>query len=77
MASLFYIVGPLFALAITGGAVYALAWAFRSGQMKNFDQGAKVIFDEEEPEGELTDSFPGKKKKTSASSSPKAKAQNS
>ncbi len=40
-------------------AVYALFWASRNGQLKDFEEGAKTIFTEEEPEGKVLDSFPG------------------
>lgn len=39
-------------------AVWALVWAIRSGQLSEFRKGALSIFDEEEPVGEATDSFP-------------------
>jgi len=42
--------------------IAALAWAAKSGQLKNFDNGAKVIFDEDEPEGTQQDFFPGDKR---------------
>ena len=42
-------------------AVLALGWAFRSGQFDNFQQGALSIFGPDEPEGEMTDAFPGEK----------------
>jgi len=38
-----------------GGAVLALAWAISSGQMANVSRGATIIFDADEPEGEMTD----------------------
>ena len=51
-----------FGLALLFGvtAIWALAWAIRTGQFANFRRGASSIFDEEEPIGEVTDSFPGK-----------------
>ena len=39
--------------------VWAFAWAVRSGQFQGLSDGARVIFDEEEPVGEMTDTFPG------------------
>ncbi|MGF1531250.1 MAG: cbb3-type cytochrome oxidase assembly protein [Puniceicoccaceae bacterium] len=45
-------------------AVLALFWASRNGQMNNFEAGAKTIFDEEEPEGQQTDFFPGEGEKS-------------
>ena len=38
--------------------LWALAWALRTGQFRRLDKGARVIFDEEEPIGEMTDHFP-------------------
>jgi nitrogen fixation-related uncharacterized protein len=45
---------------ITFGAttVWALAWAIRTGQFSNMQQGARSIFDEEEPINQMTDFFP-------------------
>jgi len=39
-------------------AVYGLVWALRTGQFRNFAQGAASIFDEEEPIGVVTDVVP-------------------
>ncbi|MBT61665.1 MAG: hypothetical protein CML13_00435 [Puniceicoccaceae bacterium] len=44
-------------------AVSMLYWSAKKGQLRNFDSQAKVIFTEEEPEGEISDSFPSKKNK--------------
>jgi len=38
-------------------AVLALVWAIRSGQFERVQQGAYVIFDEDE-KGQMTDTFP-------------------
>jgi nitrogen fixation-related uncharacterized protein len=46
-------------------AVFALYWAAKNGQFEQFDKGAKVIFDDEEPEGVQQDSFPNKNKRRS------------
>ena len=40
-------------------AVWALVWAIRSGEFNNLAEGAASIFDDEEPIGRMTDSFPG------------------
>lgn len=42
------------------GAAFALHWASKNGQLSNFEEGARSIFDEEEPEGQMTDHFPTK-----------------
>ncbi len=42
------------------GASYALYWAHKNKQLENLEEGARSIFDEEEPEGEQTDFFPSK-----------------
>ena len=39
-------------------AVWALVWAVSNGQMEHFAEGARTIFDDEEPEGAPTDRFP-------------------
>jgi len=48
--------------AFSVSTIYALWWALRGGQMSNFQQGATSIFDDEEPLGQVTDTFPDKKK---------------
>jgi cbb3-type cytochrome oxidase maturation protein len=47
-----------FALVFGVMAIWALAWAIRSGQFADFRQSAASIFDEDEPVGEMTDRFP-------------------
>ena len=42
-----------------GSVIWALWWALRGGQMSNFQRGAASIFDDGEPIGQVTDSFPG------------------
>lgn len=56
----YYLVALPIALLFLGSAVYALHWASRNGQLKEFERGAASIFDEEEPVGRETDHFPGK-----------------
>lgn len=51
-------------------AVYALWWAAKNGQFKKLEEGAKVIFDKDEPIGEQTDFFPSKKAKKSRKNKP-------
>jgi hypothetical protein len=41
--------------------VWALVWAVSNGQMEHFAEGARTIFDDEEPEGAPTDCFPDRK----------------
>jgi nitrogen fixation-related uncharacterized protein len=54
----------IFGLLFFFSAVVALVWASRTGQLRNFEEGAKTIFDEEEePEGTQTDFFPGEAEK--------------
>ncbi len=56
-------------LGFLGGAVFfatgvwALQWAKKNGHLDRLDQGAAVIFDEEEPAGHVTDRFPLKARK--------------
>ena len=42
-------------------AVSALYWTAKKGQLRNFNSQAKTIFTDEEPEGEVSDTFPGQK----------------
>jgi hypothetical protein len=51
----------IWATALFGAVmtVWALAWAIRRGEFRGFRSGATVIFDAEEPIGEVTDYFPG------------------
>ncbi|MEM9226704.1 MAG: hypothetical protein AAGA45_01945 [Verrucomicrobiota bacterium] len=61
-------IGYLVFLAALGGlfflsAALVLRWAILNGQFKEINKGAKVIFDEEEPEGVHTDFFPGEREK--------------
>ena len=39
-------------------AVLALAYAIQNGEMRDFRDGARSIFDSDEPVGRPTDSFP-------------------
>ncbi len=59
----FYGLTFVVAVAITASAVWALGWASKNGQLKNFEAGAASIFDEKEPIGRTTDGFPVKRKK--------------
>lgn len=55
----FYAIALPFSLLFLASAVYALYWAARNGQLKEFEEGAASIFDDEEPIGQPTDFFPG------------------
>ncbi len=47
-------------VAVAGAtAAYGLVWALRHGQLRRFGEGALSIFDDDEPVGRTTDSFPG------------------
>lgn len=63
MAWIFYTVAFLVALALSGSAVYALYWASKHGQLRDFDRGAASIFDDQEPVGRMTDHFPIRRRK--------------
>lgn len=58
----FYAVALPVALLFLASAVYALHWSSRHGQLKDFEKGAESIFDQAEPVGRSTDSFPLKSK---------------
>ncbi len=65
MEWLFYSFAFLVATALSGTAVYALYWSSRNGQLRDFERGARSIFDEQEPVGELSDHFPDKRRPAS------------
>lgn len=44
-----------------GSTLVAFYWAARSGQFRNLEDGAKSIFDRDEPLGTATDAFADKK----------------
>ena len=48
--------------AIAAASVFAILgfyWAAKHGHLQNVENGAKIIFDDEEPIGKPTDAFPG------------------
>jgi nitrogen fixation-related uncharacterized protein len=47
-----------FALVAGITMVWLLAWAIKRGEFTNMRDGARMIFDEEEPIGMVTDRFP-------------------
>jgi nitrogen fixation-related uncharacterized protein len=53
----------LLGVAFFAAAVGALYWCAKRGQFRDFNAQASVIFTEEEPEGEVSDTFPTKKKR--------------
>lgn len=61
--SQYILVGFVFASLFFLAAAAALYWAHRHGQLDNLEKGARSIFDEDEPIGEVTDEFPAKKPK--------------
>jgi nitrogen fixation-related uncharacterized protein len=66
--SQYILVGFVFASLFFIGAALALNWAHRHGQLSNLEKGAKTIFDDDEPLGEVTDKFPVKRRKRSPKS---------
>ncbi len=51
---LYFVALPM-AMLIVASAVYGLYWASKKGQLQDLEEGAKVIFDDEEPIGKPTD----------------------
>ncbi|HTT57565.1 MAG TPA: hypothetical protein VMF63_10675 [Opitutaceae bacterium] len=66
MEWLFYVVAVVVGLGISGSAVYALYWSSQHGQLRDFERGATSIFDDQEPQGEMTDHFPAPRRKPGA-----------
>jgi len=52
------IIGGL--IFLSGSALIAFYWAAKTGQFRNVNSGANVIFDSDEPVGKPTDRFPDK-----------------
>ena len=46
-------------------ALLALRWALRNGEFRNLKKSALLIFDEDEPVGQMTDFFPTNHSKSS------------
>lgn len=59
----YVIFGVIGAGIFFAAGAYMLWWAQKGGHLENFEKGAKVVFDEEEPEGVMTDRFPPKRRK--------------
>jgi nitrogen fixation-related uncharacterized protein len=57
----FYAVALPFAILFLASAAYALYWAAKNGQLREFEKNAATIFDEQEPVGQPTDFFPGRR----------------
>jgi nitrogen fixation-related uncharacterized protein len=58
---MFFVFVFIWSFAMIAGitTVWLLGWAIKSGEFQNLRAGARSIFDEEEPEGRVTDYFPG------------------
>ena len=48
-------------LLFGASVIWAFYWALRGGQFSDFARGAASIFDEEEPQGCVTDAFPDRR----------------
>ncbi|MFW5883453.1 MAG: cbb3-type cytochrome oxidase assembly protein [Verrucomicrobiota bacterium] len=59
--NIYLIVIAVFGLIFFSVAIWALSWAIRKGQLRDFDKQSTVIFDDEEPEGMQMDRFPNQK----------------
>jgi nitrogen fixation-related uncharacterized protein len=68
---LYFVAMPM-GLLIVSSAIYGLYWATKKGQLQNLEEGAKVIFDDEEPIGQPTDQLlnQNRRKPKSTPSSP-------
>lgn len=47
--------------ALFASVIWGLWWAIHAGQFSDFQKGATSIFDDQEPVGRPTDTFPGAK----------------
>ena len=67
MLTVYYILIFAFLGLFSTSAVLAFWWAVRKGEFRNFQEQAAEIFDADEPEGRLTDVFPGMREAAEAS----------
>lgn len=58
MSGIVYILLGVGLVVFGGTTLAAFYWAARTGQFRNLEEGAKVIFDADEPIGTATDIFP-------------------
>jgi cbb3-type cytochrome oxidase maturation protein len=56
----YLIIGLIIGGLFFGLAIMGLNWAVKNGQFRDLDKGSRVVFDDEEPEGQQTDFFPGR-----------------
>ena len=58
--SMFFVFIFIWSFALFAGItmVWLLAWAIRRGEFNNLRDSSRMIFDEDEPEGMVTDRFP-------------------
>ena len=61
MNTLVYILLAAGLIFFGGTTLAAFYWAAKTGQFRNLEDGAKSIFDEDEPVGTATDAFADKK----------------
>ena len=64
--NIYIILGAVIASLFFVAAACALHWAHKNGQFSNLDKGARSIFDDDEPLGEVTDRFPVSRRKRTA-----------
>ena len=67
MLTVYYVLVFTFLGLFSTSVVLAFWWAVRHGEFRNFEDQAAEIFDAEEPEGRLTDVFPGMREAAEAS----------
>lgn len=67
----------LIGLLMSASAIYAFFWAQKTGEFRDLDQQARSIFDESEPEGVVTDHFPGRKPRAAVRPHPAAASKHS
>ena len=63
--NIYIVLGAVIATVFFVAAALALHWAHKNGQFSNLDKGARSIFDDDEPLGQVTDRFPASRRKHS------------
>ena len=62
--------GSISACIFFAAGALSILWAWKNGQFSNMAQGACSIFDEDEPQGEITDKFPVRRKRRKSRGQP-------
>lgn len=64
--NIYILIGAAIATTFFVATAIALHWAHKNGQFSDLERGARSIFDDDEPLGQVTDRFPVSRRKRMA-----------